>query len=180
MVVDLQVDYFGDAELARCREDLVTTVNRLAAAAHRSGVPVFEVRTAHAPDGSTWTLSMLDTGRAIAVVGTPGVEPAAGLELGEARLVTKQRDSAFFATDLIDVLCEQRVERIVLAGISTESCVAATATDAFAHNLRVSVVSDATAAITRSLHDDALERLRRQFDQEVLTAEEVLQRWAAR
>ena len=179
VVIDLQADYFDDDELERCREDLVATVNRLAAVAHRCGVPVLEVRTVHAPDRSTWTITMLETGQGIAVAGTPGAEPVAGLDLGDALIVTKTRDSAFFGTDLAEVLREQGVERVALVGISTESCVAATAADAFAHDLRVIVVSDATAAITWSLHDDALERLRKQYNQEVLTSEEVERRWQA-
>ena len=50
---------------------------------------------------------------------------------------------------------------------------------AFAHDLAVTVVSDATASIEWSLHDDALERLQQQYRQEVATADDVIARWAS-
>jgi len=51
--------------------------------------------------------------------------------------------------------------------VSTESCIAATATDAYAHDLRVVLVEDATASIKWELHDQTLERLKKQYRQEV-------------
>jgi nicotinamidase-related amidase len=177
LIIDLQRDYFADGELERCRDDLVATVDRLAAAAHEAGVPVVEVRTEHDPAGSTWTLTMTEDGFGPAMRGTLGAEPVPGLETHGARVVTKTRDSAFFGTDLADDLSELGVDTVVLTGVSTESCIAATATDAFALDLRVVLVSDATASIEWALHDETLERLQRQFRQQVATADAVLTRW---
>lgn len=178
VVVDMQQDYFRDGELDRCRDDLVATIDRLAAAAHAAGVPVLEARTEHDPEGSTWTISMREDGGGPAMAGTPGVEPVPGLDLGDAPVVVKTRDSAFHATDLDDRLRALHVDHVVLAGVSTESCIAGTAVDAFAHDYAVTVVSDATASIEWELHDDALERLQQQYRQEVRTADEVVARWS--
>lgn len=177
VVIDLQRDYFVDAELERCRADLVDAVNRLAAAATAAGVAVVEVRTEHHPDGSTWTLTMREDGRGPAIAGTSGADPVPGLDLGAATRVVKTRDSAFFATDLADVLRRLGVDHVVLAGVSTESCVAATAVDAFAHDVRVTIVSDATASIERRLHEESLTRLARQYRQQVATLDDVVRRW---
>jgi nicotinamidase-related amidase len=179
LVIDLQRDYFADDELERCRDDLVETVNRLVAAARDAGVVVVEVTTVHDPDGSTWTLSMREDGQGMALAGTPGAEPVDGLDTTGATAVTKTRDSAFFGTDLADVLARQGVGHVVLTGVSTESCIAATAADAFAHDLAVTMISDATASVEWQLHDETLQRLQAQYRQEVVTAEEVLRRWAA-
>lgn len=178
LLIDLQSDYFDDDELARCREDVVAACNRLAEAAHRHGVPVLEVRTEHEPDRSTWTLTMLEDDQGVVVRGTPGVERAEGLEPGEAVCVVKTRDSAFFRTDLAERLAALDVRRVVLCGVSTESCVAATARDAFAHDLRVVLVSDATASVDPDEHDHTLETLRIQHRQEVRRADEVVEAWA--
>lgn len=180
LVVDLQNDYFSDGELERCRDDLVATTNRLVAAAHDAGLLVVDVRTEHDPAGSTWTLSMREDGGGPGMAGTEGVEPVAGLEIGDATTLMKTRDSAFFGTDLARLLSEHDVDRVVLAGVSTESCIAATATDAFAHDLRVTVVRDATASVEWSLHDEALARLQAQHRQDVEDADEVVGRWAQR
>ncbi|WP_139977317.1 cysteine hydrolase family protein [Nocardioides litoris] len=178
VVIDLQRDYFADGELERCRDDLVATTNGLAAAARAGGVPVLEVRTEHDPGGSTWTISMHEDGGGPVMAGTEGVEPVPGLDLGpDVPVVTKTRDSAFFGTDLADRLRDLGVDHVVLAGVSTESCIVGTAVDAFAHDLAVTLVSDATASIEWSLHDEALQRARKQYRQDVATAAEVAGRW---
>lgn len=177
LLVDLQVDYFADDELARCREDVVAACNRLADAAHRHGVPVLEIRTEHEPDRSTWTLTMLEDDQGVVVRDTAGAARAEGLEPGAADCVLKTRDSAFFGTDLGERLAALDVRRVVLCGVSTESCVAATARDAFAHDLQVVLVSDATASVDPDEHDHTLEMLRVQHRQQVRTADEVVAAW---
>jgi nicotinamidase-related amidase len=177
LVIDMQRDYFRDGELERCRDDLVATINRLAAAAHDAGVPVLEVRTVHDPEGSTWTISMREDGGGPAMAGTPGVETVDGLDLGAAPVVVKTRDSGFHATDLAQRLRALEVGHLVLTGVSTESCIAGTAVDAFANDFAVTIASDATASIEWKLHDDALERMQKQYRQEVRTADEIISAW---
>ncbi len=177
LLVDLQSDWFSDAELDRCREDLVATCNRLVVAAHRSGVPVLEVRTVHEPDRSTWTLTMLEDDQGVTVRGTPGAERVAGREPGAATAVEKTRDSVFFGTSVEQDLRAQGVRRVVLCGVSTESCIAATARDAFARDLAAVLVSDGTASVSWEEHDHTLSMLRTQHRQEVLTADEVAAVW---
>ena len=81
-------------------------------------------------------------------------------------------------TDLVvERLAALDVRRVVLCGVSTESCVAATARDAFAHDLQVVLVSDATASVDPDEHDHTLEMLRVQHRQQVRTADEVVAAW---
>jgi nicotinamidase-related amidase len=177
LLIDLQRDYFADDELARCRDDLVAASNRLVRAAREAGAPVVEVQTVHARDKSTWALNMLDDDQGMAIEGTPGVERLDDLPEPD-HLVVKTRDSAFHGTDLAGWLSERDVGRLVLAGVSTESCIAATATDAYAHDLRVVLVEDATASVEKRLHDQTLQRLQAQYRQEVVAADRVFPRGA--
>jgi nicotinamidase-related amidase len=177
VLIDLQEDYFADDELSRCRDDLVAACNDLVRAARETDVPVIEVRTVHEHDGSTWTLNMREDGQGMALRGTPGVAPLDGLDNDDALVVEKTRDNAFFGTDLRRRLEEQGIDHLVLCGVSTESCVAATAIDAFAHDLGVTLVSDATASVDRDLHDDTLAQLADRYRQDVETAAEVEARW---
>jgi nicotinamidase-related amidase len=172
LLIDLQNDYFRDDELARCRDDLLKQVNELAERARAAGAPVVEIRTVHAPDRSTWTLNMLEDDRGLALAGTPGAARVDGLAEPD-HVVVKTRDSAFFGTDLDLWLADRDVERLVLAGVSTESCIAATATDAYARDLHVELVEDATASIDSQLHDQTLGRLHEQYRQEVVSADDV-------
>lgn len=178
LLIDLQADYFVDDELARCRGDVVAACNALSSAAHERGLPVFEVVTVHEHDRSTWTLSMVEDDQGMALRGTPGAERAADLDPGPATRLEKTRDSAFLHTGLEARLRRLGVRRMVLCGVSTESCIAATARDAFAHDLPVVLVSDATASVSWEEHDHTLAMLQQQHRQEVLTSEEVLARWA--
>lgn len=177
LLIDLQADYFADDELARCRDDVVAACNSLATAAHRAGVPVLEVVTIHDHDKSTWTLSMVEDDQGMVLRGTPGAERVEGLEPGASTRLEKTRDSAFLHTDLEARLRRQGVRRLVLCGVSTESCVAATARDAFALDLAVVLVSDATASVSREEHDHTLAMLQQQHRQQVLRADEVVAGW---
>ena len=177
LLIDLQRDYFADPELDRCRDDLVANCNDLVRAAREVGVPVVEVQTVHETDRSTWTLTMVEDGQGVVERGTEGVQRVEGLDPDGAELVEKTRDSAFFGTDLAERLKGVGVRRVVLCGVSTESCIAATARDAFALDLEATLVSDATASVDWSEHDHTLAMLKTQHRQHVLTGAEVAQRW---
>ena len=177
VLIDLQKDYFVSDELERCRDDLVAICNRLVRGARDAGVPVIEVRTIHLPDRSTWTLTMHEDGQGMVLQGSRGAEPLDGLDTAEALVMTKTRDSAFFGTDLRQLLADRSVDHLVLCGVSTESCIAATASDAFAHDLGATLVADATASADRDLHHHTLSQLEIRFRYEVLDADELLERW---
>lgn len=161
VVIDLQVDYFRDPDLARCRDSLVERCNTLARRAGAAGAPVVEVQTVHAPDRSTWTIDMREDDQGMVVEGTPGAARLPELGLAPTVVVRKTRDSAFFGTDLAAHL--RGVRRPALVGVSTESCIRATAADAYAHDLRSVLVADATASVSASLHDEVLRGLHEQY-----------------
>ena len=172
VLVDLQNDWFADDELARCRGDLLGNANHLVDRALAAGAPVVEVRTVHAKDRSTWALNMLADGEGVAIEDTPGAARLDGLRHVDD-VVVKTRDSAFHGTDLAQRLRALGVDEIVLAGVSTESCIAATAEDGYAHDFRVVLVEDATASVEPGLHDDTLERLAKQYRQDVVSTDDV-------
>ena len=69
-----------------------------------------------------------------------GFAPAGPREI----ISPKRRYSAFFATDLALFLHEQRIERVIVAGVKTNVCIRATAQDAFAYGFAVVVPREAT------------------------------------
>ncbi len=69
-----------------------------------------------------------------------GFEPTGEREI----VIGKRRYSAFFATDLALFLHEQKIERVILAGVKTNVCIRATAQDAFANGFDVVVPREAT------------------------------------
>jgi nicotinamidase-related amidase len=90
----------------------------------------------------------------------------AGGELVEAiapqegdTFVIKPRYSAFDHTPLELILRELETERLLLAGASTEGCVAQTSIDARELGLKVSVLADACATVDERLERVALDYL---------------------
>ena len=70
------------------------------------------------------------------------------------RFVVKPRYSAFDHTPLVLILRSLEVERLLLAGASTEGCVAQTAIDARELGFKVSLLADACATV-----DERIERI---------------------
>jgi nicotinamidase-related amidase len=87
----------------------------------------------------------------------PGYEPRGEREI----LIGKRRYSAFFATDLALFLHEQKVGRVILAGVKTNVCIRATAQDGFAHGFDVVVPREATNSNRPHLAEASLEDIDR-------------------
>jgi len=173
LIVDMQVDYFNDSELERCRDDLVAACNTLAARASAAGALVIEVRTEHKRDRSTWALNMRDDDSGMVIEGTTGAERVAGLHTDEAITVIKTRDSAFFRTELENLLAAHGIETIALTGVSTESCIATTAADAYARDLRVVLVDEGVASVDPGLNRRTQEQLEKQYRQPTVRLDDV-------
>ncbi|MGM0696943.1 MAG: cysteine hydrolase family protein [Actinomycetota bacterium] len=176
VVIDVQHSYFEHPALAAQQAELTAAVVELLRTAREAGRPVFLVRTEHARDRSTWTLNMLADGEGFAF---PGTRQAAVLEevaqAAEGGVeVVKTRDSAFHRTDLEAVLRERGVERILLCGVSTHSCVAQTATAAFALDFHAAIATDAIASEEPALAAAMLDFLRDEMRQPLLGQDEAL------
>lgn len=174
LIVDMQVDYFNDNELERCRDDLVAACNTLAERAISAGAPVIEVRTEHKPDRSTWALNMRDDDSGMVIEGTTGASPVAGLRTDGTATVIKTRDSAFFRTELEHLLAARGIETIAIAGVSTESCIATTAADAYARDLRVVIADEAVASVDPALNRRTQEQLEQQYRQPTVRLDELV------
>jgi len=61
----------------------------------------------------------------------------------DERVLLKKYASAFFGTDLGTELTTDRVDTLVLAGVTTSGCVRATAVDSLQHGYRTVVPADA-------------------------------------
>lgn len=121
------------------------------------------------------------SGRACCVEGSPGADyPAeiAALQHDTDAHLTKSRYSAFAETDLLERLHDQGVHELFLAGVVTNVCVRATATDAFFHGFDVTVVSDAVAATRANLHREGLKAIAKHYAR-VEPAVLALTRWGS-
>lgn len=79
----------------------------------------------------------------------------------EDRFVVKPRYSAFDHTPLAVILDDLEIERVIVAGMSTEGCVTQTAIDAREAGLKVTIVSSACCTTDQSVEEIALAYLER-------------------
>lgn len=172
LLIDLQEDFLGAPGLREQRDDLLTAVRGWIDWASATGSPVVEIRTVLPLDEETWALNMRDDMQPVVLEGTPGSWRVHELEVEPDVEIQKRRDDAFHRTDLAQQLSDLGVGQVVLAGVSTEACIAMTAASAYAHDLRVVVARDAVASADRTAHDAALVWLEEQYRAPALTPAE--------
>ncbi|MDQ1247375.1 MAG: hypothetical protein QG597_1745 [Actinomycetota bacterium] len=147
LVIDMQ-EFFGEMSA-----DTAPNVAELIAAARLAELPVFFTRHGH------YDLSV-DAGRLaqwwdgdLAMVGTPAWQLVGPLTPQEGDVVIdKQRYSAFYGTELDNILRGEGITDLIICGVMTNCCCETTARDAFMRDYRVFVVADATATADDDLH----------------------------
>lgn len=183
LVVDVQNDYCsadGVFDRVGLRADdlsgLVSTINRVTAAGRSTDTPVVWVRMEWRHEGDVGILAerspfLLDEGLR---AGTWGAQIVDGVELGSRDIhVTKRRFSAFFDTELHDVLQERDVDRLYVLGVRTDFCVESTVRDAFFRDYDVTVVSDGVRGYVEAMHDASIAVMSTVFAR-VASSEEVV------
>lgn len=180
LIIDMQNAFFEDEVLGKQKESLVRACNAAIADAREAGVPVYAIRTEHQRDKSTWTLSMLDDDQGFLFSGTEQAESVEGLELEGLPEMVKTRDSAFFGTDLLQRLRNLSVDTVVLAGVATHNCIAQTAADAYANNVRVVYAEDAIASTNEEYAKNVLGVLIDEYRQRLLGSDELRQLFSDR
>ncbi len=91
-------------------------------------------------------------------------------------IITKHRYSAFIGTDLDLVLKCRKIKTLVIAGVTTNTCVESTARDGFMLEYNIVVLSDCVATHAEEEHRAALSNIGGRFGR-VLTSQEVLTVW---
>ena len=74
--------------------------------------------------------------------------------------VAKTRLSAFYGTDLEVVLRGLRAETVLMTGVLTNQCVAATSKDAMFRDFKPIVIEECTGTTLPHLHEPAIEMMR--------------------
>lgn len=173
LVIDMQSAYFNNDALEQQRTALVKACNELIMLAVRQNIPVINIVTQHLRDKTTWTLNMLDDGEGYLFEGDEETAVVDGLKLTGSLGVVKTRDSAFHGTQLNSLLQEKGIEGVILAGVSTHSCIMQTAADAYAHNLRVILARDAIASHDPDFEEMTYGLLVQEYRQKICTHEEI-------
>ncbi|MGG6311022.1 cysteine hydrolase family protein [Paenibacillus macerans] len=185
LVVDVQNDYcHPEGALAKVGNDvgavsgMMPNLHRLLAAARRLGVPVIFIQTFHeeATDSEAWKDRSSGRSSEVCRTGTWGADFfEVAPEPGEA-VVNKHRYSAFVNTRLDSVLRSQKIETLIMTGVSTNVCVESTARDGFMLDYHIVLLSDACASYSRQAHEMTVENIAGYFG-EVTEARHVVSLW---
>lgn len=164
-------------DLHKVAGPLLDAARRLVAWAHEHQLPVIWARTAFRPGYIDASRSMRASAAELAgrlVDGTWSAELVDGLgRQPDDIVITKKRPSAFFATDLYPVLRVLEVERLVLAGTSTNWAIESTAREAESLDYDVIVARDATGARMGDMHEPALRSIATRYG-EIKTVDEIV------
>ena len=87
-------------------------------------------------------------------------------------VISKQYASAFFGTSLASLLNAQKIDCVIVAGMSTSGCVRATAVDAIQHGYIPIVASEACGDPHPAPHDASLFDLQAKYA-DVLSIQEI-------
>lgn len=173
LIVDMinPFDFEGAAALLRNAMPAARAIARLRAALKPVGVPVVYIN-------DNFTQWRSDFRELVAVCGRDGAAGSAVVRLlkpdGDDYFVLKPKHSAFFATPLRLLLEQQKVERVILTGIASDSCILATAADAHMNEFSLCVPKDCVAAQTPERNRRALEVMKTSLHADTRSARTLL------
>lgn len=172
LLIDCQRDFGApDGEMARRGSDMTApqaalrNAGILVDAARAAGVAVIFVRLITNPAAESDVIREArsrqgEEGPDLCVEGSRGADFIGPQPLPGELVITKKRYSAFVHTGLAGMLHARGVDTLVLAGLTTECCVASSAWDGFEQDFHVFIAEDACAAYDDSLHRHTVRALK--------------------
>lgn len=159
--IDLQEEHRRDERyLVDGYGDVLAKAARLQAASRATGVPV--IHFAYIVDAAGAPLRrfhpvMADGRSAFSDAADPGTEICAEVAPAEGEdTFIKTNASAFSRPDLEPFLHSRSLDTLIVTGVWTEACVAATVKDAVDRGFRVVLVKDACGSGTQAMHATAI------------------------
>jgi maleamate amidohydrolase len=179
IVIDMVNDFLRSWAPA-ARQRLIRSTNSLLEIVRRQARPVIWVRQEFRPDLQDAFLDMREKGVPVTIQGTPGCEIVPELEVarGDA-VIVKKRYSAFFGTNLDQVLADLRPDGLILAGVNTHACIRTTAIDAYQRDWKVVLAAECVGSYDQEHHEVSLRYMERKFAS-VLSNEQIRRMLASR
>ena len=156
ILVDFVQAYFDrESPLYAGVEDALASALRIRAAARAARVPVFYTNVVYREGGADGGVFYRKVPALAAFVwGNPLGDWPEGLEPGEDEFViSKQYPSAFFGTSLAATLTANKIDTLIITGLTTSGCIRATCVDAVSHGFIPVVVADACGDRHASPHE---------------------------
>ena len=155
LVIDMLNDFFErHVILAEQRPRLVESINSLTAAFREHKQTIIWVRQEFAADLHDAFLDMRKNDLRVTIAGTDGCEILPELIRDPyEQVIVKKRYSAFFGTELDNILHHHSAGTLVVAGINTHACVRTTVIDAYQRDYEVVVAEECIASSNPQHHE---------------------------
>jgi nicotinamidase-related amidase len=169
LLIDLQVGFCSPAGHTGQRTDVsgfepvLQSAKRLADSSRKAGMPVIFTTMAFASDYSNGGLTTSELRPNLSEENAlradrPDRNIMPSLEVHSSDIVIeKQRYSAMMKSPLPDLLQQQKIESLVVGGVTTSMCVESTVRDLAMMDYRTFVVPEACGDLKRDFHDRAME-----------------------
>ena len=172
IVIDMLNDFLADWEPAR-RQALTEAINQLVQTMRTHSHPIIWVRQEFEPDLRDAFPEMKARGIHKVIKGTPGCEIVPELAPAPSdTVIVKKRYSAFFGTELDEILADLRPDMVIIAGINTHACIRTTAIDAYQRDWPVLLALDCIDSYDREHHEVSLRYMKDKLAQ-VMTNREI-------
>jgi len=173
VVLDM-VKHFEGKEHVR---KIIPNIQSVIKAAQDAKVPVIYVCDMHRPtDKLYFELSKYEPH---CLIGTESGDVIKELKPEKPDLIVRKRNlSGFHASDLEVTLRAMGVDRIILAGASTDGCILFTAADGYQRYFRITVLGDCTSSARGSdWHEWALKLIETTMNVEILNADMAIKKY---
>jgi nicotinamidase-related amidase len=182
IVIDMQRDFlepggFGESlgNDVSLLQRAVAPIRGLLAGTRASGMLIIHTREGHLPDLSDAPKAKLERGAPSRRIGAPGpmgrilirgekghdIIPALQPMPGEY-VIDKPGKGAFYATGLGTLLTAEKIESLIICGVTTEVCVHTTVREANDRGYRCIVPGDCCASYFPRFHEAGLEMIKAQ------------------
>lgn len=153
LIVDMLEDFFKSGTLAHNRGKLTSCVNQVIEIFRIRNLPIIWIRQEYLPDLSDAPLVQRRNKLMLTIANSRGSQILPELDYqGQDETIIKKRYSAFWGTNLDEVLKSLNPESIVLAGINTHACIRTTAIDAYQRDYKVWLVEDCVSSYDDEHH----------------------------
>jgi nicotinamidase-related amidase len=158
----MQGHFFKHPDRRKGLEEVIQNINRLIDFFDNNERPVVHAITSFNADGSDWDLKMTASNRRELIEGEYDTQILPNIHVSERHtIVRKTRYSAFFNTDLAELMNMDEIQEVVVVGAYTHYCVNATIFDAYAHDFVPCIITDAVISHLDSESEMMISRMRR-------------------
>lgn len=156
IIIDMQNDFvLSDKTAVKGAKATIPAIKRAMKICHEKNIPVFHVIRAYNENGDNAEIfrkELFQKGQGFCIKGTKGAQIVE--ELAPAKddfILIKPRFSAFFETNLKELLQDKHINHVLVAGTQYPNCIRATAVDALCHDFFVTVLTDCCSAQTKEI-----------------------------